>query len=295
VEPLYFVPLLPMVLINGADGIGTGYSTQVPCFNPKDVQDNVMRVLRNEPQKAMTPWYRGFKGTIESNPNEPTKFITRGIWKRSDKNTIEITELPVGKWTSDYKEFLETSVVDHGVFKSMENHSTETEVRFVLRMNLVTATDTDIEKALKLTTSLSTGNMHLFDENQQIMHYKSTEDIINSFVRVRKRFYHERKTHLLKVYRATHQELSEKIRFMRMVMDDTVVVFKRSRMNIQEQLKKQRFATSVHDTLLSIRLSSFTEENIQQLERKINEYKKNIEALSAKSIETLWTDDLSLL
>ena len=296
VEPMYFVPLLPMVLINGADGIGTGYSTQVPCYNPRDVQDNVMRVVRNQPQKAMIPWYRGFKGTIESNPNEPTKFVTSGVWKRLDKNTVEITELPIGKWTSDYKEFLETSVIDKGgVFKSMENHGTETDVRFILRTSDATITDSEIEKTLKLTTTLSTGNMHLFDEHQQITHYNTTEDIIESFVRVRKRFYHERKAYLLKVYQENHQELSEKIRFMRLVMDDSVIVFKRSRTDIQEQLTKYRFEQRVHDTLLSIRLSSFTNENIQQLEHKIRDYKNSIETLRAKSIETLWIDDLSML
>ena len=81
----------------------------------------------------------------------------------------------------------------------MENHGTETDVRFILRTSDATITDSEIEKTLKLTTTLSTGNMHLFDEHQQITHYNTTEDIIESFVRVRKRFYHERKVYLLKV------------------------------------------------------------------------------------------------
>lgn len=291
VEPMYFVPILPMVLINGADGIGTGYSTQVPCYKPEDVRANVMRVMRNEPQKAMTPWYRGFKGTVESNPNDPTKFVTRGVWKRTDKNVIEITELPIGKWTSDYKEYLETTLLDNGVFKAVENHSTETEVRFVLRTN-TTLSDTEVNNALKLTSALSTGNMHLFDEHQQITHYKTTEQIIENFVRVRKQFYQDRKTHMLKVYHEKHRELSEKIRFMRLVMDDSVVVFKRSRTNIQEQLVRHRFAEDIHETLLSIRLSSFTEENIDSLEHKIHDLQTAIDTLRTKTIENLWTEDL---
>lgn len=289
VEPMYFVPILPMVLINGADGIGTGYSTQVPCYNPKDVRANVVRVMRNEPQVAMTPWYRGFQGTIQT--ESETKVVTRGVWKwTSGKKELEITELPIGKWTSDYKEYLE-SQLDNGVFKSFENHSTETNVRFLIQLSKQVSDD-ELEKMLKLSSSLSTANMHLFDEHQQITHYKSTAEIIEAFVRVRKRFYKERKRYLLERYHQKHQELSEKIRFMRLVMDDSIVVFKRNRANIQSQLESHSFDASMHDTLLAIRLSSFTDENIKHLEKDIREYKEAIDTLQAKTIEDLWIEDL---
>jgi DNA topoisomerase II len=296
VEPSFFVPVLPMVLINGADGIGTGYSTQVPCYNPTDVRENVMRVMRHEPQVPMVPWYRGFTGTIEANPSDPTKFVTHGVWKWTDASTLEITELPLGKWTSDYKEYLE-SHIDDGVVKAVENHSTDTTVRFLVKINTKAQQPTRqaIDKLLKLTSSLSTGNMHLFDENQQMVHYKTTEEIISAFVRVRKRFYGARKEHLLRVYGDKHRELSEKIRFMRLVMDDSIVVFKRNRSDIHKQLDQHGFETSVHDTLLAIRLSSFTEENIKQLERNIGEYQLFIDTLCAKTVETLWIDDLTAI
>ncbi len=61
VEPRYYLPVLPMVLVNGADGMGTGWSTIVPCYNPQEVADNIRRRLRKEPALEMHPWYRGFK------------------------------------------------------------------------------------------------------------------------------------------------------------------------------------------------------------------------------------------
>ncbi len=41
IEPNSYVPILPMVLVNGAEGIGTGWSTSIPCFNPSDIVKNL--------------------------------------------------------------------------------------------------------------------------------------------------------------------------------------------------------------------------------------------------------------
>ena len=294
VEPEYFVPILPMILINGTDGIGTGYSTHVPCYNPDEVKANVIRCIHKKPQFPMLPWYKGFKGTIVQSEEDPTKYITKGIWTRTnEKTTIEVTELPVGKWTSDYKEYIE-SQLDNGVIKSFENHSTETDVRFVIKLVSATVDVNMLEKQLKLTNTLSTSNMHLFDPKHRIVHYKTTEEIIDTFVSVRRRFYQKRKNHLLGVYNDAFRKLSEKTRFMRLVMDDSIVVFKNNHKNIAAQLKKQSFAESEHDSLLAIRLSSFTEESIRQVEQKIKEYKQSISALEAQTIEQIWLHDLSM-
>jgi DNA topoisomerase-2 len=53
-----------MVLVNGAEGIGTGWSTKIPNYNPKDIIRNIKRLLNDEPIEPMHPWYRGFKVTF---------------------------------------------------------------------------------------------------------------------------------------------------------------------------------------------------------------------------------------
>lgn len=292
VEPTFFVPVLPMVLINGADGIGTGYSTHVPCYKPADVKANVLRCVRKQPQVPMTPWYNGFKGAIVQNPDDPTKYITHGVWSRKNEVVIEVTELPIGKWTSDYKEFLE-SQTDGDFIKSYENHSTETNVHFIIKLASLELTDADIQKQLKLTTTLSTANMHLFDHHGCIVHFPSTESIIETFVAVRLRYYDQRKAHLLRLYNTTLHTDSEKIRFMRLVMDDGIVIFKQNKEHIRAQLVHHQFAEDTHATLLSIRLSSFTEENIARLEESIRECEKVIRSLQERTIEQLWVDDLT--
>lgn len=86
-----------MVLINGAEGIGTGWSTNVPCYNPKDIIDNLKNRLAGEPFKNMKPWYKGFTGLIELDTTKPNNYICKGSFALSEEDDkfIEITELPI--------------------------------------------------------------------------------------------------------------------------------------------------------------------------------------------------------
>ena len=95
-----------MSLVNGAEGIGTGWSTFIPCHNPRDIVDNLKRMMRKEECVPMSPWFKGFEGTIELAANNKS-YLVRGIYNIIDDDEMEITELPIGKWTRDYKNFLE--------------------------------------------------------------------------------------------------------------------------------------------------------------------------------------------
>lgn len=112
IEPEYFMPVIPMVLVNGADGIGTGWSTQIPNYNPIEIVENLRRMMRGEDPERMNPWFRGFRGSIER--VEQDKFKISGILEKLDDATIEITELPIRKWTQDFKEMLEEFVTGAG-------------------------------------------------------------------------------------------------------------------------------------------------------------------------------------
>lgn len=108
------MPILPMVLVNGAEGIGTGWSTSIPNYNPMDLVNNLKRMLEGQEPVAMEPWYLGFKGSIQEVPQRvpaaSKSFQVAGVVAQLDDSTLEISELPVRKWTQDYKEFLEEMV-----------------------------------------------------------------------------------------------------------------------------------------------------------------------------------------
>jgi DNA topoisomerase-2 len=290
IEPAFFVPTLPMVLVNGATGIGTGYSTQVPCYNPSDLQANVMRVLQGQEQQPMTPWYHGFKGKITEDSRG--KYTTHGVFSQKNNQEIEITELPIGTWTNDYKEFIDGLLVQNEI-RGYENHSTETDVRFVIRLAPTSATAEHLEKQFKLTSTINTTNMHLFDANGKIRLYESPETIVAEFVQLRLKYYAARKTHLLNTWNASLGELSEKHRFIQLVMDDKILVFRKSRAEIAEQLRAHAFDKQMDETLLGIKISAFTAESLRVLDNKIAEYRTMIRDLADQTPSQMWTRDLS--
>lgn len=123
IEPRYYVPVIPLVLVNGAEGIGTGYSTSIPCYNPVDIVENIRAIGENRPLKRLVPWYRGYKGQIIDLGEG--KYMTVGQWSKTGPDTIRVTELPIGskncKSFKGYIAFLNTLMEEgEGVKKSLE-------------------------------------------------------------------------------------------------------------------------------------------------------------------------------
>lgn len=104
------MPIIPMVLVNGAEGIGTGWSTYIPNYNPRNIISNVRKMLDGKPMEPMDPWYRGFRGTIEKTAQKGSgaSYTVTGIIEEVNKTTVRITELPVRKSTEEYKQFLDS-------------------------------------------------------------------------------------------------------------------------------------------------------------------------------------------
>ncbi|XP_049851903.1 uncharacterized protein LOC126328047 [Schistocerca gregaria] len=217
IQPSYYCPVVPMVLINGNAGIGTGWSSFVPNYNPMDVVRNLRRLLRNEGLVAMKPWYRGFLGSIEWSEKK-RHYVVRGVWRRVDEETIEITELPIGMWTQSYKDFLEAAVGD---FASMS--------------------DEMVEKKLKLTTSISTSNMHLFDGENRIRKYPTAEEILKAFFGLRLGMYERRKSWLVDRMRKELRYASNRLRFVLAVIEKRLVVTNRKKRAIYKDLVEQGF------------------------------------------------------
>lgn len=104
-----YMPIIPTVLVNGSEGIGTGWSTFIPNYNPRDIVANIRRLLNGESMVAMDPWYRNFKGTIEKTASKEggSTYTITGVYEEIDETIIRVTELPIRRWSEDYKQFLE--------------------------------------------------------------------------------------------------------------------------------------------------------------------------------------------
>ncbi|KAL7998934.1 putative ribosomal protein S5 domain 2-type [Plasmopara halstedii] len=231
VEPLYYVPIIPMLLVNGAEGIGTGWSTNIPCHHPVQVIDNLLKILNAEEAgddlstvtlTPMTPWTKGFNGKILQLDKQA--FVARGIVEHVNTSTVRVTELPVGKWVEDYKKFL-WDLIGKKVIRSFSEHHSDREIRFdisMTRSDLAKYTeDTNkgeaLVKLLRLEASLNTTNMHAFNANGHLVKYETSEDILRDFYHVRRELYSKRKQHLVQCQTKEVLRLSNRIRFIQEV------------------------------------------------------------------------------
>ena len=252
IEPEFYLPILPLLLVNGADGIGTGWSTSVPNYNPRDIVANLKRMLDGEAPEKMHPWYRGFKGTITEVPASGGEraYVVSGTVRVIDDTTIEVTELPLQSWTQDYKEFLEglarpEKKEDVPFITDYKEYHTDTCVRFVITLpaeNLAAAIASGLEKKFKLAGRISTSNMHAFDGDNHITKYESPEAVLAAFFAPRLDAYSRRRELMLQVAGADLLRLENKMRFILDVVNGSLTIAKRKRAELEAELKRRGYA-----------------------------------------------------
>lgn len=249
IEPRWYCPIIPMVLVNGVEGIGTGWSSSVPNFNPLEIIENLKRWINKQELKEMLPWFAGFTGFI-SKSREEGKCEVCGLAQYLGDGKAVITELPVKKWTQDYREFLEENLPKGEKKKELRlleeytEHHTEKTVHFELLLSpegVAQAEKDAMEKAFKLRTSLSLNNMMLFDAEGKIKKYESALDVIRDFAEVRMQMYEKRKAFLLARLLRESEVLSEKARFVQLVIDGKLVIRRRKIADLAQDLRKNRF------------------------------------------------------
>jgi len=287
IEPEYYVPILPTVLVNGTEGIGTGFSSYIPPFNPDDIRMNIERVLTGENVIPMKPWFDKFTGRVFS--NEEGLWITEGTWVHTG-NILKITELPPGRWTQEYKEYLDT-LMEKKKITNYTNNSTTESVNF----EITGYTGKDIIKDFKLQKTFHVSNMHLFHPEKGIHKYTSPEEILLDFVSIRTKTYKKRKTHLITTLKNKLQKLENVSKFIDMVIHEKLIVFKRKRSELEHEMEKifDKIDNS-YDYLLNIKTYQYTHEAVQNLREETTKSKVELDTLQKMSHVDMWKRDLKI-
>ena len=285
IEPDFYMPTLPMVLVNGTEGIGTGFSCYVPPFNPDDIKENIKRFLSGEEAVPMKPWFRGFKGKVYK--DESGLWITEGTY-RDTGSRLKVTELPPGRWTQDYKEYLDT-LMEKKMITNYTNNSTTEDVDF----EIFGYSGKDLMKDLKMRKTFHVSNMHLFHPTKGIHRYTTPEEILQDFVELRLEHYKKRKAHLINVLEKRAEMCSLKSRFVTMVIEGRLVVFRRKK----AELEKEMSATfpkidGSWDYLLNTRTVEYTEERVKALMDEARQANVELERMLKTSHITMWKNDI---
>ena len=287
VEPEWYAPILPMILINGSRGIGTGYSTFIPSFNPNDLKDAITEWLEKGTglDREFAPWTRGFKGKITKIDKQD--YLVEGVWK-TDGDTTTITELPVETWTQDFRESLDKMCVE-GNIKDYTDTSTDTDVLVKVKG--------DVTKLL--TQKIKLTNMHAFDSRGVIKKYDTPNDILREYVGVRLELYEKRRSHMLNALREKLPYHENVVRFIKQQCLETPLpdLRRQTLEKCDELLEKQKFARikDSFDYLMDLPIKSLTLKNAQKHEHDLETLKQDIRDLESQTPKGMWLRELKAL
>ena len=304
IEPAYYLPVVPMLLVNGSSGIGTGWSSQIPSYNPVDIIYNIKCMLVGNATRPMVPWFKGFTGTVLPVPNS-TKWTVVGCWSWLSATTLRITELPVGTWTNNYKEFLEKALDGYSSFKKddikeVKSNYTDTTVHFTVKLSAAAAakyqTDNELlAKHFKLVTTIDTGNMHAFDADGKMKKYSTVQDILTEFVHERRKMYETRKTWQISELVSKLEKLHNKIRFLTMVTRQELSFQGKPKDVLLSELESCGFPSGSHEYLLGMSIWSMTADKITALQHEYQTQTETLQHLRGTTPEQIWLQDLAAI
>lgn len=309
VEPKFYLPIIPTILINGCSGIGTGWSCNIPSFNPLDLVKCVKIWLEEhkifeDDEKTFSrlpdliPWYRGFQGKIERVSDH--KFVTYGILEQ-DKNKAVITEIPINMSIDKFKENVET-LLEEKQIKGYKNYSTPNKVNIEIQQTR-DGKKCNIEN-LKLKSNLLTSNMVLFTEKGTLHKFLSTDEIIDHFCNIRYQYYILRKKNILKGLKDELKWAENKLKFLSEVMDEKLILKDKEEKEIIQDLEKRGYDSKIENDeegddnikkfryLLDMKIRSFSKQKLEELKNEIQNLKKKIKEIDDTSEDKMWLNDL---
>lgn len=330
IEPVTFSPIICMALINGTSGIAVGWSTFIPCHNPLDIVRWIQNKIVGKTTPALVPWYRGFKGMIKIIDKQPgkqttleteeldvehnnilsddednnddkdtyhidddTNFVdrhtkrtmyTEGVFTVLPKGDIHITELPIGRWTNGYISYIQDKI-EEGALKSYREKSTTRDVHLILQ-NVRTLSD----KQLKLSKCFGMSNMVLLNEENKPVKYDTAEMIMEVFYKKRLALYEKRRQYLISNLKEQIKHLNLKKKFIQLVIDDKLIVFKRSKDDIYKDMDKHSLP---HELLGRTNLSHLSKDDIQELAEEIETLELKVVELNKTTASIMWMKDLN--
>ncbi|XP_011505758.1 PREDICTED: DNA topoisomerase 2 isoform X2 [Ceratosolen solmsi marchali] len=247
IEPTYYVPIIPMVLVNGADGIGTGWMTKIPNYNPREIIENLLRMMEGADPKPMVPFYKNFKGTVESCGD--FRYVISGEISIIGPDKVEISELPIGTWTQAYKETVLEPML-HGSDKTppmitdYKEYNTDTMVHFIITLQRDKLSELErdgLHRAFKLQTTTSITSMCAFDDKLCLKKFDNVLQIMRTFFKVRLDLYQKRKDYLEGILQAESAKLSNQSRFIMEKCEGILIIENKKKKELIAELVRRGY------------------------------------------------------
>jgi len=308
IEPECYLPIIPMLLVNGSRGIGTGYASSVPCHNPLDLIKCIENKLDGKPMALPQPYYQGFTGKIMA---EDKSYTSLGKYQITGIYDVRVTELPVASWTQPYKEHLDSCIRDRAsdknrkqFLKSFDDYSTESKVDFRLKFHepVTSFSEKRLIELLKIKSSseTSTKNMVVYDRTNTIRKFSNAVDIIDDYFEARMQGYVDRRKMLIKQLNDDCNILEDKVKFINGVLSQDLDLRNKPEVQLDQEfeefgLRRLKGEPPSYDYLTTMQMRSLTKERVEELQKRYADKQVELATLEAKTPTMLWTSELGNL
>jgi len=296
IEPMFYVPSLPILLINGSEGVSSGFAQKILPRDPDKIKGYIVNKLNGKASRYdFTPFYKGFKGVIEQGETS-NQWLIKGVVQRQGINRVLITEVPIGYDLKGYINVLD-DLEDKKIIQGYRDLSEDDNFKFevsIASKELKTWCDETLLAKLKLIKKVSE-NYTVIDENNKIQVLDCAKDIIDHYIDVKLEYVAKRKSHQCEILETEIRFDFSKYLFIKMIVEDKLIVNNRKKVDIEADLNKVENILSKdgsYDYLLNMNILSLTKERLAKLEKDIADKKQTLDELLKKSIEEIWIDEL---
>lgn len=297
IEPRFFIPTLPLLLINGSEGIATGFAQKILSRNIDNIKIAIKQIISNNQldSKLLIPSFNGFNGTVEQGDNS-TQWLIKGKIKRLSGGKFEITEIPVGIDLQSYIKVLD-DLEEEKFIKSYKDKSEDDKFHFEVSMSpsdLTKFSDEDLLQKFKLIKKVSE-NYTCLDENNRVKVFENSEEILKSFINIKLEYLQKRKDYQLQKFEEDIKLDFSKFLFIKNIVENTLIINKRKKDDIIKDLEKIENIIKKDDSydyLLNLNILSLTEERMNKLQEDIKTKKSELDKLKNTDIKDIWLDEL---
>jgi DNA topoisomerase-2 len=298
IEPRFFLPIVPTVLLNGGSGIAVGFATNILNRNPLDLIDACIDVLDGKDIKVLKPWIRGFTGTFDVAPDNHKSWLIKGKYDIKNMSTVEITEVPPSFTYEKYEALLE-GLVEKGTLHTYDDH-TSGKIHYVLKFPRQTLADlikkNKLEDVLKMQER-ETENYTTLDEYGKLKVFDTIAEMVSYFVKFRLSYYDKRKTRLLVDLQRDLDILEARSKFVDAVIKGRIVVANEKRPDLIKSIEKEGIQKQddSYEFLLGMPIWTLTNEKFVDLQKKVDLKQKELDKIKKTAPEKMYRDDLASL
>lgn len=297
IEPKYFLPIIPTVLLNGSSGIAVGFATNILNRNPLDLVDACLKVLDGKKVGKLLPWWNEYRGPVEQVAGT-NQYMMRGEYRVANTTTVEISELPPSITFQKYEAHL-NSLQDRGIIFSYEDNSANG-INYTLKFSRATLADLiakgRLEQTLKMVET-ETENLTCLDERGKLIIFDTVPQLVEYFVKFRSTFYAKRKAYLINKYNEELTYLSNRARFVKLIIDGKLKINNVPRKEIILYLQTADFdeVNGSYNYLLNMPIHSLTKETYEQLLKEVADKKALLAEIKKKDPIDMYREDLAEL